>query len=43
MLIWFLPLFLFLILIGLPIVFALLIAPGTLLILNGQERDLSVL
>jgi len=43
MLIWFLPLFLILILVGLPIVFALLVAPGTLLILNGQERDLSVL
>lgn len=43
MLIWFLPLFLILILIGLPIVFALLVAPGTLLILSGQERDLSVL
>lgn len=43
MLIWFLPLFLVLILVGLPIVFALLAAPGALLILNGQERDLSVL
>ena len=43
MLLWFLPVFLVLILIGLPIVFALLAAPGALLILNGQERDLSVL
>jgi len=43
MLIWFLPVFLVLIMIGLPIVFALLAAPGALLILNGQERDLSVL
>jgi len=43
MLLWFLPLFLILILIGLPIVFALLAAPGALLILTGQERDLSVL
>ncbi len=43
MLLWFLPVFLVLIMIGLPIVFALLAAPGALLILNGQERDLSVL
>lgn len=43
MLIWFLPLFLTLIMIGLPVVFALLAAPGALLILTGQERDLAVL
>lgn len=43
MLIWFLPLFILLIMVGLPVVFALLAAPGALLILNGQERDLSVL
>jgi TRAP-type C4-dicarboxylate transport system permease large subunit len=43
MLIWFLPVFLILIMVGLPVVFALLAAPGALLILNGQERDLSIL
>ena len=43
MLVWFLPLFLVLILVGLPVVFALLAAPGAILMLNGQERDLAVL
>ncbi len=43
MLLWFLPLFLTLIMIGLPVVFALLAAPGALLVLTGQERDLAVL
>ena len=43
MLVWFLPLFLVLIMIGLPIFFALLAAPGVMLWLNGQERDLAVL
>ncbi|PZX16995.1 tripartite ATP-independent transporter DctM subunit [Palleronia aestuarii] len=43
MLIWFLPLFLFLLMVGLPVFFALLFAPGALLWLNGQERDLSLL
>ncbi|WP_368187463.1 TRAP transporter large permease [Aestuariibius sp. HNIBRBA575] len=43
MLIWFLPLFIVLIMVGLPVVFALLAAPGALLLLNGQERDLAVL
>ncbi|APX14503.1 hypothetical protein BWR17_00665 [Phaeobacter inhibens] len=43
MLIWFLPLFLFLLLIGLPVFFCLLAAPGALLWLNGQERDLTLL
>ncbi len=43
MLIWFLPLFIMLIMIGLPVVFALLAAPGALLILNGQARDIAVL
>ncbi|QDY71120.1 TRAP transporter large permease [Qingshengfaniella alkalisoli] len=43
MLIWFLPLFLLLLLIGLPVFFALLAAPGLLLWLNGQERDVALL
>ncbi len=43
MLIWFLPVFLFLLLIGLPVFFALLVAPGALLFLNGQERDITLL
>lgn len=43
MLSWFLPLFLVLILIGLPVFFALLAAPGALLLLNGQERDFALL
>lgn len=43
MLIWFLPLFLVLLLIGLPVFFCLLAAPGALLWLNGQERDLTLL
>ncbi len=43
MLIWFLPVFLVLLMIGLPVVFGLLLAPGALLVLNGSERDLPVL
>ena len=43
MLIWFLPVFLVLIMIGLPVFFALLAAPGALLIALGQERDIAVL
>ena len=43
MLIWFLPVFLVLLLIGLPVFFALLAAPGALLYLNGQERDITLL
>ena len=43
MLVWFLPVFLALLLIGLPVFFALLFAPGALLWLNGQERDLALL
>ena len=43
MLIWFLPVFLFLLLIGLPVFFGLLAAPGLLLYLNGQERDITLL
>ena len=43
MLVWFLPLFLVLLMIGLPVFFALLAAPGVMLWLNGQERDLVLL
>ena len=43
MLIWFLPLFLAFLLLGLPVFFALLVAPGMLLWLNGQERDITLL
>ncbi|NHF72322.1 TRAP transporter large permease [Paracoccus xiamenensis] len=43
MLIWFLPLFLILLMIGLPVFFALLAAPGLVLWLNGQERDVALL
>ena len=43
MLIWFLPVFLVLLMVGLPVFFALLAAPGALLFLNGQERDITLL
>ena len=43
MLLWFLPLFLLFLLIGLPVFFGLLAAPGLLLWLNGQERDIGLL
>ncbi len=43
MLVWFLPLFLLLLMISLPVFFGLLFAPGFLLWLNGQERDLALL
>lgn len=43
MLVWFLPVFLVFLMIGLPVFFALLIAPGALLWLNGQERDIALL
>ncbi len=43
MLVWFLPVFLVLLMIGLPVFFALLFAPGVLLWLAGQERDLVLL
>ena len=43
MLIWFLPVFLFFLIIGLPVFFGLLAAPGLLLYLNGQERDITLL
>ncbi|MEE2859452.1 MAG: TRAP transporter large permease [Paracoccus sp. (in: a-proteobacteria)] len=43
MLIWFMPLFLVFLLIGLPVFFGMLAAPGIILWLNGQERDLTLL
>ncbi|WP_172327587.1 TRAP transporter large permease [Mangrovicoccus sp. HB161399] len=42
-LIWFLPLFLVLLLAGLPVFFGLLAAPGAILWLAGQERDITLL
>ena len=43
MLVWFLPLFLIFLLVGLPVFFSLLAAPGFLLWLNGQARDAAML
>ncbi len=43
MLVWFLPLFLLFLFIGLPVFFGMLAAPGIMLVLNGQERDLALL
>ncbi len=43
MLVWFLPVFLILLMLGLPVFFGLLFAPGFLLWLNGQERDIALL
>ncbi|WP_299968935.1 TRAP transporter large permease [uncultured Roseobacter sp.] len=43
MLVWFLPLFLVFLMIGLPVFFGLLAAPGILLWLAGQERDITLL
>ncbi len=43
MLIYFLPLFLLFLLIGLPVFFGLLAAPGLLLWMNGQEKDITLL
>ena len=43
MLALFLPVFLVLLLIGLPVFIALLLSPGLLLWLNGQERDIALL
>ncbi|WP_112323109.1 TRAP transporter large permease [Oceanibium sediminis] len=43
MLIWFLPIFLVLLMIGMPVFFGLLAAPGVLLWLDGQERNLITL
>jgi TRAP-type C4-dicarboxylate transport system permease large subunit len=43
MLIWFLPVFLVLLILGLPVFFALLLAPGSLLLLSDAQRDLVLL
>jgi TRAP-type C4-dicarboxylate transport system permease large subunit len=43
MLIWFLPVFLIFLMIGLPVFFGLLAAPGILLWLSGQEKDITLL
>jgi tripartite ATP-independent transporter DctM subunit len=43
MLIWFLPVFLVFLMLGLPVFFGLIAAPGLLLWLNGQERDITLL
>ncbi|MCJ8323014.1 MAG: TRAP transporter large permease [Rhizobiales bacterium] len=43
MLALFLPLFLILLLIGVPVFFAMLVAPGFILYINGQERDLALM
>lgn len=43
MLLWFLPLFLIFLILGLPVFFGLLAAPGLLLWMNGQERDIALL
>ncbi|MGE4611490.1 MAG: TRAP transporter large permease [Paracoccaceae bacterium] len=43
MLVLFLPVFLLFLMLGLPVFFGLLFAPGVLLWLNGQERDLALL
>jgi TRAP-type C4-dicarboxylate transport system permease large subunit len=43
MLIWFLPLFLLILMIGTPVVFALLFAPGFMTWITGNERDLAIL
>ncbi len=43
MLVWFLPVFLVLLMIGMPVFFGLMFAPGVLLWLNGQERDIALL
>ncbi len=43
MLIWFLPVFLVFLMIGLPVFFGLLAAPGILLWMSGQEKDITLL
>lgn len=43
MLALFLPLFLILLLIGMPVFFAMLVAPGTLIYSEGMERDIPLL
>jgi tripartite ATP-independent transporter DctM subunit len=43
MLIWFLPLFLVSLMVGLPVFFGMLAAPGVVLYLNDQARDVALL
>ena len=43
MLIWFLPVFLLFLMLGLPVFFGLLAAPGLLLALEGSQRDIALL
>ena len=43
MLIWFLPVFLIFLVVGLPVFFGLLAAPGILLWMAGQEKDITLL
>ena len=43
MLIWFLPLFLLFLMLGLPVFFGLLAAPGIMLWLDGQDKELTLL
>ncbi len=43
MLIWFLPVFLLFLLLGLPVFFGLIAAPGLLLLIEGQTRDFTLL
>jgi tripartite ATP-independent transporter DctM subunit len=43
MLVWFLPLFLVFLMIGLPVFFGLVFAPGVLLFLDGSTRDIVLL
>jgi TRAP-type C4-dicarboxylate transport system permease large subunit len=43
MLIWFLPVFLVFLMIGLPVFFGLLAAPGLLLWMNGDAKDITLL
>ncbi|PRY95457.1 tripartite ATP-independent transporter DctM subunit [Hasllibacter halocynthiae] len=43
MLIWFLPLFLLILMLGMPVVFALLLAPGVMLWADGSSRDLAIM
>ncbi|MEM6595287.1 MAG: TRAP transporter large permease [Pseudomonadota bacterium] len=43
MLVWFLPLFLLFLMVGLPVFFGLLAAPGIMLWLNGDAKDITLL
>ncbi|MEM9524366.1 MAG: C4-dicarboxylate ABC transporter permease, partial [Pseudomonadota bacterium] len=43
MLLWFLPVFLLFLFVGVPVFFAMIAAPGILLWMNGQERDIVLL